>query len=71
VRALKGDVRVVRPAAIAAVAVPLLLLPVSLAGLSCVGALFWTVPLVVGLVTLGLAVEVTADAGPVPKGWAR
>jgi hypothetical protein len=62
VRSLRGDVRIARPAALSAVVVPLLYLPVSLPGVSCVGALFWTVPLVIGLVTLGLALEVAAEA---------
>lgn len=62
VKALRGDVRIVRPAALCAVIVPLLYLPISLPGVSCVGALFWTVPLVIGLVTLGLARELAGDA---------
>ena len=69
-RALGGEPRLLRPAALAGLVVPVVWAPLSLPGFSCVGAVFWAIPFVIGLITFGLAREI-AEESPPSAGWNR
>lgn len=68
-RGVQGDGRSLRAAALVAIGMPAVLALASLPGLSCLGAVFWTVPLTLGVVALALAREVEEESADVKRDW--
>ena len=62
VRGLRGQTRQLRPASLLAATVSALYLPVAAVGGGCCVATLWSFPLVLALISFGLAKELAEDA---------